>query len=90
MIEIQIAKPEVVEHGSLTDTQQTLFDIVHEYVKGWHAAKHDGAEWPEPLRLFLAGKPGSGKTTATKITISELFHILGEKKLHPYLASSYQ
>ena len=62
---------------SLNHKQRLFKDIVHDYCTKWSLATNEGGEWPEPLRLFLMGAPGTGKSTTTKVTMGTLFNILG-------------
>ena len=73
-MDIPATIPEVV----LNDKQRLFKDKVHDYVTKWQDAKHHGGIWPKPLRLFLMGAPGTGKSTATKATMSTLKDILGQ------------
>ena len=68
-------------HDFIPDVQlnskQSLFrDLVHGYVKQWHNAFAGKGEWPIPLRLFLMGNPGTGKSMCTKVTMKGVRQLL--------------
>ena len=71
------ALPDKVPPVPLNNKQRLCKDIVHDYVRKWTLAKHEGATWPKPLRLFLMGPPGTGKSTNTKHMMATLIDILG-------------
>ena len=71
------AIPDTIPEVVLNDKQRLFKDIVHDYVKKWYCAEHNGGMRPKPLRLFLMGAPGTGKSSATKPTMSTLKAILG-------------
>lgn len=52
--------------------------MVHDYAKKWYAAKYEGGAWLKPKKIFVFGKPGAGKSTATMATTSQLSDIFSE------------
>ena len=71
------ALPDKVPNIPLNNKQRLFKDIVHDYANKWYLAKNNGGPWPKPLRLFLMGSPGTGKSTDTKVTMGKLVEILG-------------
>ena len=63
------AKLQLTLNIPLNDKQRLFRDIVHDYAKRWHYATYEKGVWPKPLRLFLGGDPGAGKSTATKVAM---------------------
>ena len=71
------AIPDTSLNVQLNHKQQLTKDTVHDYVRKVVAATSEGGEWPEALRMFLCGPPGTGKSTATKAMTNTLSSILG-------------
>ena len=78
---LQLLKTISATHDFIPDVQlnskQTLFKhLVHGYVQQWHNAYLGKGEWPMPLRAFLMGNPGVGKSITTKVTMKGVRDIL--------------
>ena len=66
----------------LNDDYQSLFvHMVLDHVDALFTAWETQAERPAPLRLFLLGTAGTGKTSAVKTLLSELLKLLKNKQL---------
>ena len=71
------ALPDKVPNVEMNTKQRLAEHIVQDYVQQWYLAKHEGGNWPNPLRLFLMGAPGTGKSTNTKQIMSTVMNQLG-------------
>ena len=71
------AIPDKVADVTLNRKQSLFHDIVLTYARDWHEANEGRGEWPKPLRLFLMGDPGVGKSTTTKATMAKIRDLLG-------------
>ena len=63
----------------LNDNQRLFKNIVHTWAERWALANKGEGDWPEkPLRLFMCGGPGTGKSCSTKAGMDCLGEVLGE------------
>ncbi len=67
-------KQAIPDNPNLTDKQNLVRDIILEYVD-----KKSKNIPVEPLRLFVIGIPGAGKTFAFKVAASQFLYTLGDK-----------